>query len=238
MSSPRRLDQLLAALGYGSRRDAQALVKAGRVRLSGVPASRADLRVQPAEVTVDGQPLEAPDGLLVLLHKPLGLTCSHNPAEGDLIYDLLPPRWLQRSPALTSVGRLDKDTSGLLLLTDRGDWVHRWTSPRTHLPKIYEATLDRDMPADLPALFAAGTLQLRNEPHPCQPAQLEILAPRHARLTLTEGRYHQVRRMFASQGLHVETLHRTHFGHLSLGDLPPGQYRVLPSADAVTSPPL
>lgn len=224
----RRLEQLLSSLGYCSRKEAAILIQLGRVTINGEPAKRADTRVDPSTVRVDGEPLEYPDGLLVMLHKPVGCTCTHAEGEGPTIYDLLPGRWLSRKPLVTSVGRLDKDTSGLLLLTDQGQLVQRHTSPKSESEKVYEAELDGDLTPNLIETFASGTLVLRNETKPCKPARLEILAPRRARLTVTEGRYHQVRRMFASQGLHVTALHRTAFGPYQLGDLPEGEWRELP----------
>ncbi|MBI2516183.1 MAG: rRNA pseudouridine synthase [Opitutae bacterium] len=229
MNKPvRRLDQLLANLGYCSRREARGWIEAGRVTIAGEPADDFGRKADPATVRVDGEPLDHPDGLLLLLHKPLGLVCSHDDREGPRVYDLLPPRWRQRNPQVTSIGRLDKDTSGLLLLTDQSELVHRLTSPKHKVPKIYRATVDTDLSPGLGPLFASGTLQLKDEQEPCAPAQLRILGPREAELTLTEGRYHQVRRMFASQGCEVLTLHRARFGHLELGDLPAGQWRELP----------
>jgi 16S rRNA pseudouridine516 synthase len=224
----RRLDQLLANLGYCSRREARAWIEDGRVAVAGERANDFSQKVDPATVRIDGGPLDHPDGVLLLLHKPVGLVCSHDAREGPGIYGLLPPRWRQRNPQITSIGRLDKDTSGLLLLTDQSGLVHRLTSPRHKIPKTYRATLDTDLPAGLAELFAAGTLMLRDEKQPCAPAQLRALGPREAELTLTEGRYHQVRRMFASQGCEVISLHRARFGHLELGDLPAGQWRELP----------
>ena len=139
-----------------------------------------------------------------------------------------------RSPLLSTVGRLDRDTSGLLLMTDDGQLLHRIVSPKSHLPKVYEATLAQDLRGDEVALFASGTLLLESETTPLAPATLDVLGPRHARLTLTEGRYHQVRRMFAATGNHVEALHRTRVGGLSLGELPAGQWRVLGDDDLST----
>lgn len=224
----RRLDQLLSSLGYCSRREARDWVGAGRVTVAGAAADDAGAKANPAAVRVDGAPLDHPDGLLLLLHKPTGLVCSHDGREGPDIYSLLPERWRRRNPVVTSIGRLDKDTSGLLLLTDLSPLVHRLTSPKHKVPKVYRATLDRDIPAGAAALFASGTLKLEGEDTPCAPAVLNLLAPREAELTLTEGRYHQVRRMFAATGATVLTLHRTHFGPLELGDLPAGQWRELP----------
>jgi 16S rRNA pseudouridine516 synthase len=221
----RRIDQLLANLGYCSRSEARDWIRSGAVTIRGEAVDDFGAKVDPAEVRVDGEPLDHPDGLLLLLHKPVGLVCSHDGREGPSVYTLLPERWRRRNPVVTSVGRLDKETSGLLLLTDQSELVHRLTSPKHKVPKIYRATLDRDLDPTLVALFAAGSLQLEDEKQPCAPAELRIVSPREAELTLTEGKYHQVRRMFAAAGNTVLTLHRARFGTLELGDLPPGQWR-------------
>ena len=223
----RRIDQLLSNLGYCSRREARAWVAAGRVTVRGEIADDVSQKVIPADVRVDGEPLDHPDGLLLILHKPLGLVCSHDEREGSSVYSLLPERWRRRNPVVTSIGRLDKDTSGLLLLTDQSLLVHRLTSPKHKVPKVYRATVDRDLSAELVPLFASGTLILSGEKQPCAPAALRIITPREAELTLTEGRYHQVRRMFSSGGANVVTLHRLRFGPLGLGDLPAGKWREL-----------
>lgn len=228
----RRLDQLLSSLGYCSRREAVSLVKAGRVKLHGVALSKVDQKVDPHAITVDGETLEAPDGLLAMLHKPVGYICTHSDGEGPTIYELLPDQWLRRNPAVTSVGRLDKDTSGLLLVTDIGSLVHRFTSPKAEVEKVYVAELDHDLDPGLVAVFAKGDLMLRGEDKPCLPAKLEIVSARIARLTITEGRYHQVRRMFASQGWHVEKLHRERFGAYDLGDLAEGDWRLISTEQA------
>jgi 16S rRNA pseudouridine516 synthase len=228
----RRLDQLLSNLGYCSRSEARDWIDSGAVTLKGEPANNVSLKAAPAEILVDGEPLDHPDGLLLLLNKPLGLVCSHEMREGPNVYSLLPPRWQRRNPHVTSVGRLDKDTSGLLLLTDQSALVHRLTSPKHKVPKIYRATLSAPVTpvraAELIALFGAGTLVLPDEKIACAPASLQFSTPTEAELTLTEGRYHQVRRMFACQGHEVLGLHRTHLGALDLGDLTAGQWRVLP----------
>ncbi|MGH9422458.1 MAG: pseudouridine synthase, partial [Thermoanaerobaculia bacterium] len=135
------------------------------------------------------------------------------------------------SPAMSPIGRLDGDTSGLLLLTDDGQINHRITSPRTHLAKTYEAHLANDLKGNEAELFAAGTLMLESDETPLEPAVLEILSPRHARLTITEGRYHQVRRMFAAVGNHVDGLQRSRIGGLGLGDLEEGSWRELDTSD-------
>ena len=224
----RRLDQLLANLGYCSRSEARGWLQAGRVTVRGATADDPGRKAAAADVQVDGAPLDHPNGLLLLLHKPTGLVCSHEEREGPNVYSLLPERWRRRNPVVTSIGRLDKETSGLLLLTDQSPLVHRLTSPRHKVPKVYRATVDRDLTPDLIPRFAAGTLQLDGEKEPCAPAELRLAGPREAELTLTEGRYHQVRRMFAACGFTVLTLHRARFGPLELGWLEPGQWRELP----------
>ena len=227
MSSPRRLDQLLANLGYCSRREARDWVDAERVSVRGQPADDPGQKAIPEDVRIDDEPLDHPNGLLLLVHKPLGLVCSHEEREGPNVYSLLPERWRRRNPQVTSIGRLDKDTSGLLLLTDQTALVHKLTSPKHKVPKLYRATVNSTLSPELVPLFASGTLLLTGEKEPCLPAELRILDSTTAEVVLTEGRYHQVRRMFASQGCEVVTLHRSRFGDLDLGDLAPGQWREL-----------
>jgi 16S rRNA pseudouridine516 synthase len=182
-------------------------------------------------IRVDDEPLDPPPGLTLMMNKPLGVTCSRKDP-GRVVYDLLPPRYNVRSPALSSVGRLDRDTSGLLLFTDDGALLHRIISPKAQVTKVYEATLAQDLRGDEGELFASGSLLLESETEPLAPAALEVLGPRHARLSVTEGRYHQVRRMFAATGNHVETLQRVSIGALALGGLPLGEWRAL-DADEV-----
>jgi 16S rRNA pseudouridine516 synthase len=224
----RRVDQLLASLGYGSRREVHAFVEQGRVTIGGEPCASAAQKVDPNQVRVDGEPVDHPEGLLLLVHKSAGLVCSHDAREGPSVYSLLPPRWQRRNPVVTSIGRLDKETTGLLLLTDQSQLVHRLTSPKHKVPKEYRAMLDRDVDASWVETFASGTIQLDGEPKPCAPAELRIVDRNEAIVTLTEGKYHQVRRMFAALGATVVSLHRERFGHLTLGDLAPGQWRELP----------
>lgn len=203
------------------------IVKAGRVALHGIVLKKSDQKVEADQVTLDGQPLEAPHGLLAMLHKPLGYVCTHSDGEGPTIYELLPPQWMNRKPSVTSIGRLDKDTSGLLLITDLGPLVHRYTSPRAEVEKIYEVTVDHALEDSLIETFASGEVMLRGEDRPCLPAKLDITGSHTASLTLMEGRYHQVRRMFASQGWHVEKLHRRQFGDYQLGTLEVGRWQML-----------
>jgi 16S rRNA pseudouridine516 synthase len=231
-----RLDRLLANLGYGSRREMQALAKNGRITLDGTPVRDADQKVAitpdlPNHLKIDGQSIDPPPGIALLLHKPLGVTCSHKEA-GPLVYDLLPTRWRMRDPAISTIGRLDKETSGLLLLTDDGGLLHRVISPKNHVAKRYRVTLDRPLTGEEAALFAAGDLMLEGETKPLLPAEMETVSPTEALLTLTEGRYHQVRRMFAAVGNHVVALHRESMGGLDLpDDLEAGEYRLMTEAD-------
>lgn len=226
-----RLVKLIANLGYGSRKQVAAMFREGRITDPQGAVLYADDQVEHPGIRIDGEPLDPPAGLVLMLHKPTGYTCSTKDA-GAIIYDLFPPRFRLRSPVLASVGRLDRDTSGLLLLTDDGGLLHRIVHPRLQVSKVYEATLARDLRGDEAAIFASGTLMLESEREPLAAARLQVLGPRQARLTLTEGRYHQARRMFAAVGNHVEALHRSRVGDLELGSLPAGQWRIL-GADEV-----
>lgn len=228
-----KLLRYLANLGYGSRREVAALIEGGRVTDADGAPLEADARVPHAAIRLDGSPLDPPPGSLFMLHKPVGYTCSTRDA-GRLVYDLLPPRLRARSPIVSPVGRLDRDTSGLLLLTDDGGLLHRIISPRARIAKVYEAELAQDLRGDEGALFQSGGLMLESETTPLLPAGFEALGPRHARLTLHEGRYHQVRRMFGAVGNRVVALHRSRVGGLFLGDLPVGQWRVL-EADGIAA---
>ena len=220
-----RLDAILSRFGYCSRREAAQWIKRGRVSVGGVAAKSPSAKAEPEAVLVDGAPVEFPGGLYVALHKPLGCTCSHK-EEGELVYDLLPPRWMARADGVSTVGRLDKETSGLLLLTDDGAFVHALTSPKRHVPKVYEFDCSATIPPEAVALFASGELMLHGETTPCLPAELEILSERSGRLTLHEGRYHQVRRMLAAVGAPVLRLERTAIGPLKLEslNLAPGEW--------------
>ena len=220
-----RTDALLSRFGYCSRREVAQWLKRGRVTRNGTPIKSPSEKVEPEEVLIDGEPVEFPHGIYIALNKPLGCTCSHK-EEGELVYDLLPPQWLSRNPVVNTVGRLDKETSGLLLLTDDGAFEHAQTSPKRHVPKVYTFTTTAPIPADAVALFASGELMLDGERTPCLPAALVITGEQSGRLTLHEGRYHQVRRMLASVGAPVDTLERIEIGPLKLADLnlEPGEW--------------
>jgi 16S rRNA pseudouridine516 synthase len=234
MSKPSsmRLDRLLANLGYGSRRDIENLARNSWIRLDGEPVRDTDQRVPlteefAARLAVNKAPVDPFPGLVLMMHKPLGATCSHKEA-GPLVYDLLPERWQRRDPAISAVGRLDKETSGLLLMTDDGAFLHRIISPRLHIAKRYVAKLDRPLRGDEASVFASGELMLDGETKPLLPAVLDVISPCEAAITLTEGRYHQVRRMFAAVKNHVTSLHRVSVGGLTLpDDLEPGHFRLL-----------
>ena len=225
-----KLLRYLANLGYGSRKEVTAMLRNGWVTRRDGSALGPDDVAAHEDILLDDEGLDPPQGMLLLLHKPVGYTCSTKDV-GRLVYELLPPRFRLRSPVLSSVGRLDRDTSGLLLMTDNGALLHRITSPKAHLPKVYEAALASELRGDEAALFAAGTLVLEGEKDALAPATLELLSPRLARVTTIEGRYHQVRRMFAAVGNHVEALRRTRIGGLELGALAAGEWRLLDDGD-------
>lgn len=228
-----KLVKLVANLGYGSRREVTAMFREGRITDADGEVLYADDKVPHERIRIDDEPLDPAPGLVIAMHKPVGVTCStRDPSR--LVYDLLPPRFRLRNPALSTVGRLDRDTSGLLLLTDDGQLLHRIISPKARVSKVYDAHLAQDLRGDEAALFAAGTLMLDGETTPLAPAHLESLAPRRTRLTVTEGRYHQVRRMFAATGNAVTALERVAVGGLRLDalGLEAGQWRAL-AADEI-----
>lgn len=227
MSSKIRLDKLLSSLGYCSRKEVYSLIRDGIIIHIENLTLKPDTKVLHDDILYNNKPLDPPQGMVILMHKPIGYVCSHDDGEGKLVYDLLPERWRRRDPKISTIGRLDKDTSGLLLLTDDGALLHRLTSPKHKVPKVYEVTLDRPLRGDEGEIFASGTLMLNGEKNPCLPAKLTVLDDTHARLEIVEGRYHQVRRMFAAIGNHVVKLHRISFGDLSLNNLPVDKYRLI-----------
>ena len=220
-----KLVKLLANLGYGSRKEVQRMIRSGAVT-DDTGRVLAENEVPPHDrIRVRGEELDPPSPLTIILHKPDGYTCSTEDA-GDTIYDLLPPRFSCRNPGLNPIGRLDKDTTGLLLLTDDGKLLHRIIHPKSHCLKVYHATLDRPLEGHEAELFASGTLILQSETKPLLPAGFEALGEKEALITLHEGRYHQVRRMFAAAGNHVTSLKRLSIGGLKLpDDLEEGEWR-------------
>lgn len=233
-----RLDKLLANMGYGSRKEIHSLAESERITLNGTPLTKADARLTlapdlPERLKVDGEALDPLPGLTLMLHKPLGVTCSHKEA-GPLVYHLLPERWRLRQPPLSTIGRLDKETSGLLLITDDGVLLHRVIAPKSKVGKRYQVTLARPLRGDEAAVFASGTLMLEGEDTPLLPVAMESYSPYLASVTLHEGRYHQVRRMFAAVGNHVEALHRDRVGGLSLPpNLAPGEFQILSDVSGI-----
>lgn len=223
-------------MGYGSRKEMSRLAMAGGITLDGQDLTDVSQRIPvpkdlPTRMLIDGEALDPVQGLVLMLNKPLGMTCSHK-EDGALVYDVLPSRWRSRDPAISTIGRLDKQTSGLLLMTDDGELLHRVISPKRHVKKTYRAQLARPLQGHEAELFAAGTLMLEGEAKPLVPAVLDVISPTEALLTVTEGRYHQVRRMFAASGNHVDALHRESMGALTLpADLGAGQWKLLSQAE-------
>lgn len=225
-----RLVKLLANLGYGSRKEMQQAIRHGWVTDRKGNQLKADAKTDHEDILFDDEPLDPAHGVVILMNKPLGYVCSTKD-QGRLVYDLLPDRFRMRKPVLSTIGRLDKETSGALLFTDDGTFLHQVISPKSNVPKVYEVTLDRPMNGGEAALFASGEMMLENEQKPLKPAELDVIDETHARLTLHEGRYHQVRRMFAATGNHVTDLARSRIGALTLEGVDEGQWKILTEDD-------
>ena len=225
-----KLVKHISNLGYGSRKEVTQMFRQGRISDAKGDVLYADDVTTHENIRVDEVPLDPPSGMLLMLNKPAGYTCSTKD-KGRLVYDLLPDRFRIRSPVLAPIGRLDKETTGLLLLTDDGDLLHRIISPKNKLPKVYEATLASPLRGDEIELFASGQMMLETENTPLAPAVLRPIAELVAQLTIIEGRYHQIRRMFAAVGNHVVNLHRSEIGSLNLGSLAAGEYRLVNDPD-------
>lgn len=222
-----KLVKLLANLGYGSRKEVQRLIKSGAVTDDeGNVLGENDLPPH-EKILFRGEELDPPSPLVIMLNKPDGHTCSSEDP-GSTIYDLLPERFAHRNPGLNPIGRLDKDTTGFLLMTDDGKLLHKIIHPKSSCWKVYHATLDRPLEGHEAELFASGTLMLNSESKPLLPARLEVAGEKEALITLHEGRYHQVRRMFAAAGNHVLELKRISIGGLKMpDDLEEGDWRAL-----------
>jgi 16S rRNA pseudouridine516 synthase len=219
----KRLDQILANCGYCSRSEAGQCIKNGVVCVNGTVIKDKAFKADPGDVFIDGQPIDHPHGLLAILYKPQGYVCSHDSSEGLRIYDLLPQQWNRRNPGPESIGRLDKDTTGIILITDLPNLVHDLGSPKKHVEKTYEVTVDKQLEKSLIPAFSSGTLLLEDETSPCLPAQLLIHSSSSATVKLKEGKYHQVKRMFKAFGYTVQSLHRSKFGNLTLERIEPGK---------------
>lgn len=232
-----QLERLLHAQGFGSRKECRALIRAGLVSVAGTPCEDPQADFDPG--SQDGSPGlefcvgEAPwrfrAQAYVVLHKPAGYECSHKPTFHPSIFTLLPPQLLTRG--VQCVGRLDQDTTGLLLLSDDGQFIHQWSSGKKRTPKVYEVTLKHAVSEDFVAQLLAG-VELHDEPAPIAAAACELTSPTTLRLTICEGKYHQVKRMIGAAGNRVEALHRSRVGGLDLdAALAPGQWRWLEAAD-------
>ena len=221
-----RLDKLLAGTGKWSRREVKALVRQGLVRVDGPAAASAEEKVEPetAVITVGGEPVRLQKYTYVMLHKPAGVLTATEDSRQRTVLDLLPPELRKRG--LSPVGRLDKDTEGLLLLTDDGELAHRLLSPKYHVDKRYLARVDGELSAADMEAFARG--MTLGDGLECLPAGLEVLPDRVCIVTLREGKFHQVKRMLAARGAPVLYLKRLSMGPLTLDDsLAAGAYRLL-----------
>lgn len=226
-----RVDRLLSNLGYASRKEAARACRAGLVTLNGEAIAKADQSidmnlVRQGALALNGEPVDPPAPLTIMLNKPAGYTCSHKDV-GALVYDLLPYRWRNRKPAFSTVGRLDKETTGQLLLTDDGDLLHRIIHPRSHSPRHYRVTTRDALGGDETMLFSSGTFLINGDDKPLRPAIWRPETDSSGVMILDEGRYHQIRRMFEALGNQVVTLHRFQTGSLELGDIEEGQYKIL-----------
>ena len=230
------LAQVLFSQGFGTRRECESLVAAGFVSLAGEVCDDPWREVEPEglEFGVQGQRWPYREKALVMLHKPAGYECSQKPKHHPSVLSLLPAPLRVRG--VQPVGRLDEDTTGLLLLTDDGALIHRLTSPRHHVPKVYEVRCKHPVDEAQLAALRAGVV-LDDDPAPVRAAACEADGTHGLRLTLTEGKYHQVKRMVAAAGNRVEALHRSAFGALVLpADLAPGQWRWVEGPQALVPP--
>lgn len=229
-----RIEEILYTQGFGTRRVCAGLVQQGFVTIAGsaVEDPGADVETEALRFTVQGTEWEYHEKAYLMLHKPAGTECSQKPSTYPSIYTLLPsPLRLRPNKGavqgVQAIGRLDQDTTGLLLLTDDGQFIHRMGSPKHHVPKVYEVTTKHPVDESQVARLLAGVV-LDDDPKPVRAAACEVAGPLHLSLTLTEGKYHQVKRMLAAVGNRVEVLHRSRIGVLALpDDLAPGQWRWL-----------
>lgn len=225
------LERLLRSQGFGSRPECRALVYSGRVSVAGVPCDDPYAEFEPEGFgfSVDGLPWKYRKFAYLALNKPGDYECSHKPKHHPSVYTLLPRPLLTRG--VQAVGRLDEDTTGLLLLTDDGQFIHTYTSPKKLVTKVYEVTTKHPVDDAQVSALLAGVL-LNDEPAPIAAAACERLAERLLRLTVTEGKYHLVKRMVAAASNRVEALHRVSIGGFELpASLPPGQWMWLEAAD-------
>ncbi len=240
-----QLQEILYSQGFGTRRVCAGLIQQGLVQVYSEGEGAAPVACKEASAEFDApglrfrvQGVDWPyfEKAYVLLNKPAGTECSQKPSTYPSIYTLLPsPLRLRPQKAavqgVQAVGRLDQDTTGMLLLTDDGKFIHRMSSPRHHVPKVYEVTVKHPLDARQVDLLLSGVV-LDDDPKPVRAAACEAVSEFHLRLTLTEGKYHQVKRMVAAVSNRVEALGRSQIGGLALpADLAPGQWRWLEAAD-------
>jgi 16S rRNA pseudouridine516 synthase len=230
---------LLLAQGHGTRKDCQRLVRDGRVEIGREEGGKVAWRTaaDPEEVPdphglhfkVDGLELPCLKVMHLLLNKPANFECSHSPSHHRSIFELIPLPFVRRR--VEAVGRLDADTTGLLLLSDSGDFIHHFTSPKRHVPKTYRVEAKHPVTAEQVARLETG-VELRNGDGTTLPARVRLLGERACEITLSEGKYHQVKRMFAAVGNRVESIHRIAIGDLVLEEsLPSGTWRLLREED-------
>ena len=228
-----RIDKVLALHGFGSRKEVAALVKRGGVTVNGSPVKKADVKIDPErdEVLVMGEPVTLRRTLVLMMNKPAGVLSASRDSRAKTVVDLLPPELSRRG--LFPAGRLDKDTEGLLILTDDGDLAHRMLSPKSHVYKLYQALLDQPVDARDVQAFEQG-IQWEEERY--APARLWTEGdPRTAFVEIREGRFHQVKRMFQARGKNVLQLKRLKIGGLALDNtLPEGDCRLLTSEETQT----
>lgn len=226
------LTKLLQSQGFGTRRECRALVVSGRVGVAGEEILDPDAEVSAHDLifSVDGEDWRYREKAYVLLHKPSGYECSQKPKHYPSVLGLLPMQL--RNRGLQTVGRLDEDTTGLLLLTDDGQFLHVYTSPRKNIPKVYRATVKHPLTETQLTALRAGVV-LHDDPEPVA-AQSAVARDEHTlELILTGGKYHQVKRMVAAAGNRVEALHRESMGAYSLPpDLAPGEWRYVEADSA------
>lgn len=219
-----RLDKMVSHMGGFSRKEVKDMVRQGRITVNGAATYSAETKVNAGDlICVDGVSLTIEEKTCLMLHKPAGvLTATEDPKQKTVL-DLLPPKYKNRG--LSPVGRLDKDTEGLLLLTNDGELNHRLTSPKYRIDKVYEAVVDGVLEQEDVLAFAKGIVL---KDLTCLPAQLEILAPDRCRVTVQEGKFHQVKRMLQNRGKEVIYLKRRSVGPLALPpELAKGDYRPL-----------
>ena len=230
-----KLERILQNQGFGSRRQCRQLIELGEIRIAGevVDDPGADLPTDNLVLEIQGEAWRYREKTYLALYKPAGFECSHEPKHHRGVYSLLPHPLVVRN--VQSVGRLDVDTTGLLLFSDDGAFIHNLSSPKKHVPKIYRAELAEDGTDALVERLLAG-VSLIDEPQPVKALSARLLAPRTLEMSIDLGKYHVVKRMIAAAGNHVDKLHRHGFGGLALGEgvlagLAEGDWVYLEAAD-------